>query len=556
MNQKIVLRIAKCLLYYTTLVVVITSIFFICGISISYWNAIIPFILLAGYMLLIERDQENTMLVITISVIIMIILILLSSNVYEFSVDGNAYHKQAIGLLKDGWNPIYFVSENYNSLTHSSQLADHGPLFWAEVYPKATWYFAAVIYYITGNIEAGKCYTLLFTVITFGVCFDFFYNKYKRNSGAIVLALLIAVNPVVCAQHQSYYLDGVVAGVLAMLIIQFVEQINVEKLENKGLLACLLVWGCNLKFSVVLFVVTYCAIFLIYRMFYYKKIEIYTVGYFLACGLGSVFVVGCAPYLTNFKRYGNMFYGFFGLIDEEQMAKEFGVSSLSRTGRFLASIFGKMSSGNITELKQLLKIPFTVYPKELDMYYVTDTRVGGFGIFFSGLFVVAVAIIIIKLIKERKNLKNMIRSQLGFAIILFGVSFLEMMFIPQTSQVRYVPQLYLVVALAVGVLYEDWNAKISKLLAGTLCVIACFNISPWIVISMERINDGAITTATLKSMGMESEQGRVFDVSYCNDTYNGLDYNMKDFGIKYNYNFNATIDDTYNYTYSYMIRFK
>lgn len=554
--DKIISDISRNILFFMTLIVITTSLFFVLGISICVWNVIIPFVIVLANIVLGKESVDYKVLVVLTSITTFIVFVLISASVYEFSVDGNAYHKQAIGLLKDGWNPLYYTSSNYNLLTHSSQLNDAGPLFWTEVYPKATWYFAACIYFITGNIEAGKCYTLLFAIITFGFCLDYFKKRIDNIVEVRIFSFVIAFNPIVCAQNQSYYLDGVVSAILSILILTLIDCIKKEKIDNKLYIGCLIVWGCNLKFSVVLFVVTYCLLYVIINSIATKKLAIRNALFLMENGLFSVFIVGCAPYLTNFKRYGNMFYGFFGLVDEAAMAQEFGVSSLSKTGRFIASIFGKMSGGTYTTLKDLLKVPFTIHDGELNMYYVTDSRVSGFGVLFSGLFIISVIMIMCEIVKNRKHIKEFMFSELGLGIIFFIVSFCEMMFIPQTSQVRYVPQLYLVVLLGLIVTHRNIKQIGYKCVYVIMCACILINILPWVKISLVRVNEGALTTATLINMGVESENGRVFDISYCNDTYNGLDYNLKDNNIKYNYIYAADIDETYEYTYSYMIRFK
>ena len=557
--QKTLVEIARFILYFMTMVVVTTAVFFIFGMEISYYNVLLPMIIIIMYYVLKQDiSWRNKLLIISISIIAIIIASSFSANLYDFTWDGNAYHKQAVGLLKEGWNPIYYASSNFNSLTQSSQLASDGPLFWSEVYPKASWYFAASIYYVAGNIEAGKCYTILFAMITFGFCYDFFSRILEKKYAPIVLALITAANPVVCAQIQSYYLDGLVSAVLSLMIITFIDEINTDGVINhKGEIICLIIWGCNLKFSVILYVVTFCAVFIIYRTILLKRIDWKNSVLLGGTGVFAAFIVGCSPYLTNLKRYGDMFYGFFGIVDEQQMSKEFGVESLSRTGRFFASIFGKMSHGSITSLHELLKVPFTVHKQEFDMYCIVDPRVGGFGVFFSGLFLISIVVIIVRVIKDKKE---GLSHQFKLVLLLFAANFVEMMFLPQTSQVRYIPQLYLVIVFAMTVLCKITVTGKIKLLRNALNIfmvcIVCLNILPWMFIIAERTNEGVITTTTLKNMSRECGEGRIFEVSYYCDDFNGLDYNLKDFDIKYRYIKNVKVDETYSSICGNMLRFR
>ena len=147
--------IAVFLLVAMTSVVVITQLFFLLGIEISVINIILALFTASIYTYYLKKDKRETLKIILSAVVISIICILFSTAVYDSTWDGAAYHKQAVGLLKEGWNPIYQTSTEFNSLIESIPYNAEGPMFWAEVYPKASWYFAASIYKITGNIESG-----------------------------------------------------------------------------------------------------------------------------------------------------------------------------------------------------------------------------------------------------------------------------------------------------------------------------------------------------------------------------------------------------------------
>lgn len=560
--QKILTETAKCILYYMTLVVVATAGFLTLGIPITFLNTLLPLICVVIYYIFEKNlTYKEKLLIIIIAFLVVLISIMMFSNIYDFSVDGNAYHKQAIGLLKEGWNPVYFTSYDFNSLVRSSQLSSDGPLFWAEVYPKATWYFSASIYYFAGNIEAGKCYTVLFAFIAFCISFDYFMKLFGKKYKAIILALVIAANPIVLAQSGSYYLDGLVSSLLSMLIIIFIDEMNNKSkkiIKNKDIMACLIIWGCNLKFSVILFVVTYCVVFIIYKIYKEKRFDWNNFFFLGSLGIFSTVIIGYSPYITNLKRYKNIFYGFTGLMNEEIIFENFGVDNLPIAVQFWVSIFSKMSSGNISNLKELLKLPFTIYRQEFDMYYVTDARISGFGALFSGLFIVSVIVLLIRILLYKKY---KISEQLKFAIVLLVVSIVEMMLIPLTSQARYIPQLYLCIVLAMAVLWESpisalWE-RTGKILNIFLVLIVVFNSIPWIIINTKRIQSGVIDTATFKSMMQEcGENDKVYEIRYCNDTYNGLDYNLKDYNVKFNYNIDAQIDETFQFTCNYMIRYR
>lgn len=555
-----IINTSKMLLIFMTAIFCLTGVLFFAGISISYINIVIPFgVMLWGRYKFFEGNNKDFFCDVIISFVVLGIFILMASNVYDNTWDGSAYHKQAVGLLKDGWNPIYMLSDKFNNAALSVRYPKDGPLLWAEAYPKATWYFAASIYFITGNIEAGKCYTLIFAYITYGICLEFFKNKISGTCSKIV-ALFIALNPIVCVQFQSYYLDGVVSCILAMLIIKFIDIVdsNNEKISKLQYIEifCLIVWGCNLKFSVVIFIVTFCAVFCLFMWIKYKKIDLKNTAVLFTDGIISVFVFGFAPYITNCIRHGNMFYGLVGMMKEENMQLEFGVDGLNRTGRFLCSLFGKMSHGEYKTLGTVLKIPFTFSTRELDFYSIVDLRVGGFGVFFSGLLITSILIIILEVLK-RKREKDFSLSFI-FVLSLIVLSLIEFCILPQTSQFRYIPHMYLCLIFAVYLLMKRWNDKMIYKVLGIICsLLMILNIMPWGYNAIKRLGEGINTTAVLKGMEDECEKsGIVYDVAFYCDDFTGMHYNLKDYKIKYVYTPIAEIGEDYQLTYSNWLYYK
>lgn len=552
--EKRVIDASKLLLIFMTSIFCITEMFFFFGVSINYFNFIISIgiMLVAGYYMFAEK-KEKYLWDICICLIIICITALFAMNVYDNTWDGCAYHKQAVGLLKEGWNPVYMLSNDFNNAEISISNAKEGPLLWAESYPKATWYYAAVIYYITGNIEAGKSYTLLFAFITYGICLEFFGLKINGKA-KYLLALFISLNPIVCAQFQSYYLDGVVASIISLLIVLFIQIIDSKDKEISKLqyieIGCLIIWGCNLKFSVVAFIITACGLFLIFNSLKLKKIDVKNFIVLFVQGIMAVFVFGFAPYITNVIRHGNMFYSLGDLMNESDMQAQFGIQGLNRTGRFVVSIFGKMSHGEYKTLKDVLKIPFTFSAEEIQYYSFVDTRVGGFGIFFSGLLVISILVIIISALKMKKN--NQVSLSFLFTIFFALISAVEFCFIPQTSQFRYIPHMYLFIILAIYLLMKKWReSNVYKSINVIFCLLIMVNLLPWGWNAVRKINQGTFTTATLKGMEKECvEQGINYEIAFYCDDFTGMYYNLKDFNISYVYKSVNELETDYRITYS------
>ena len=99
---------------------------FIFKVSISKYYVIISLILSIIITLFLSKREnllsEKNKLYGIIATILPILIIFSSfyfnGKVIDTSYDGNAYQKAAIGLLKNGWNPVYETSEEFDENAH------------------------------------------------------------------------------------------------------------------------------------------------------------------------------------------------------------------------------------------------------------------------------------------------------------------------------------------------------------------------------------------------------------------------------------------------------
>ena len=91
---------------------VLTSALFLINIPISIFHLPISLILATIELKLIRNESIKTIVISLVTfILIFTVSCLLCGHVYDDSADGNGYHKFAIGLLKNGWNPIYDSQE-------------------------------------------------------------------------------------------------------------------------------------------------------------------------------------------------------------------------------------------------------------------------------------------------------------------------------------------------------------------------------------------------------------------------------------------------------------
>ena len=541
-------------LMYISGIVIVTSILLLCGISIGYLNMTVPLIITVIYFFYDNQKLENTVPLVLIAILILIGLVVFSGSVYDVTWDGAAYHKQAVGMLKEGWNPVYLQDTIFNSFRNSVLNVDSQPFLWAEVYPKSTWYFAASLYYIFGNIEVGKAYTLIFMFIVFCLVYDFISEFRNKKSEKIILALILALNPIAMAQVNSYYLDGCATCVLILLMMYLptltMEEYHRNKKERYLIVFMLIIWGCNLKFSILFFTATYCVIILIINMIKKRKDSVKLFSFFALSAAFSIIIVGFAPYITNIFRFKNPFYGFVGessWMTEERIWDEFGIAGGNNTSRFIISLFGKMSHGNYHTISEVLKIPFSVSVDELKYYGYVDTRIGGFGIWSGGIFIVSIISLIYLIGFRRKQLHVNKQWFFLFSVIVI-ISICEMLVLPGTYSARYIGQLW-VLPFFSSWLWMDYIKNRKQYIVPIIIFILCIvNNCWWGGVTLYKIYEGNCTTATLNSMG---ETGKHYDVAFFSSAFNGIQYNLKDHGIDFDvYNADILSGDDIRTTYS------
>ena len=106
-NQESMLHITQ-LLLFTMAANILLAAGFAIGISVSwYW---LPLSFLAAAIGLIgcygKKVDHSILYEILSAGLILILLILIAGLFFDTSYDGNNYHKTAVGLLKEGWNPL------------------------------------------------------------------------------------------------------------------------------------------------------------------------------------------------------------------------------------------------------------------------------------------------------------------------------------------------------------------------------------------------------------------------------------------------------------------
>nr|NJM03088.1 hypothetical protein [Desulfobacula sp.] len=84
-----------------------------------------------------------------------LISVAVSSQFYDTTYDGRAYHQEAIIGLAEGYYNPYYRQLDENEELHA---------LWINHYPKAMEIVSSAVYAFTGDIETGKAFNLLFMI--------------------------------------------------------------------------------------------------------------------------------------------------------------------------------------------------------------------------------------------------------------------------------------------------------------------------------------------------------------------------------------------------------
>ncbi len=510
-----------------------------------------------------KQFTKNNIITVSIFLFITIIFPFIYSNTYDLTVDGNTYHKTAIAYIKNGWNPLYestleFQEKNSNVIAIDK---DSNVDLWVEHYPKGTWIMAANIYNMTNNIESGKSIIIMLIVMMFILTYNIL-RKVLDTKWSLIICALISLNPIILPQIFSYYVDGIM-GISFIIELLLLFLINPKEKTNKLIwisLATTCIFFTNIKFTGLLCSGVIAATFYFYWLIKYRKdkefINIFkrvTINFSIIFIL-AIFFVGANSYVKNTIEHLNPLYPLFGEdkvdIITTMQPKSFGDKNIFE--KFAISLFSKTQNATY-EIEPTLKLPFIVYKSEINELFAPDVRMAGFGPLFAlavilSLIVMAVNIaIFIK--NERNNIKYIILPVIAIIV--------SMLLLGESWWARYVPQFYL---LPIGaIILSIYNKKyyknriVSKVFSYALTAILIVNTSFFLFINYKEI----LSFIEIKSDLKEMRQTENLELKVTNPEYYGYYYNLNDNHIKYTIDNDITEENgIYKYSWRMVVKQK
>ena len=485
------------LLLFIVFNILISNALFIVKIEITKYNMIVSLLLcifillwvLKKFNLLSLKKFYNIIIALILPIALIVGSLFVNSKIMDFTFDGNTYHKATIGLLKEGWNPLYETAAEFdngreNKIYIENSSSELWTELWTDCYARATHVYQANAYALTNNIESGKSINTLSIIALFLIIFSYLALRFKKIVFPSIFALCCITYSVVSSQYLTVYIDFFVYIYLLLLLFSFfvIEFRRNEKELNFGLLiySLALLMLINIKFNSF----AYAGIFCLGYYFYYiymlikkrEKEQKFFVKFTTISAINvivGVFIIGLSVYPKNFIEYGNPFYPLYGenkvdIITENQPAEFENLPAIEKYTRAMFSKTENMAkaSGRETEYK----IPFAVSKDEMNYIRMSDTRISGNGVLFSGIFIISLILLILTSIKMyHYNKKIFIMASIPLAI-----TFLMIFLLSESWWARYFPQTYFIVLIVIFYLYL-LKGKFYKVLLVVLFILVLAN---------------------------------------------------------------------------------
>lgn len=461
----VLLQASHLILHFLAFTMVIVGIQFLAGITLLQNEYVIPMALglsvITVYATLTQDHKQKHVrfaYVVVTLVLLMAVLTWITGKIYDKSWDGMAYHQIGIDHMVRGWNPAY---EQIPDAPQSSKYFEReiNLSVWVNHYSKGFEQFSAALMALTGNIESGKVFNLLLIIAAFCSALHLLMQlQYFSTFWNVVIAAVAALNPVTVNQMFSYYLDGAVASCILILITQFIllyTQADSRRQRRTlwaiGSVSIVLI---NLKFTGLIYHAWIGIVFLGLLLYAknYPLAKRFVVGISIAAIL-AIAVAGFNPYITNTVNQGHPFYPIAGKSNVDAIVHMVPppLRNHNTAERFFASTFSRcdnVSEGSAAQLQY--KIPFTFSVSEIKVLQSEGIRLGGFGVFWSGIFLLSILGAFIAIASRNFERKKYLM------IILFAIVG-SVALNPVSWWARFVPQLWLfpVVVLTILLIHNN-----------------------------------------------------------------------------------------------------
>jgi hypothetical protein len=399
-----------------------------------------------------------------LALIIVATAMAVSAFYYDLSWDGQWYHQTGIIHIANDWNPL---ADPMRGFTTDMQE-------WVRHYPKGPWYAAAVIYRLTGHIELGKCMSWIALAAMFLAVVSVLVEMGLRRAPAIFLALLIALNPAVVSELTGFMVDGIMFSFLTVAIASMISSLRSPSWAASvaGITASIV--AINAKFTGLVFL---CIAFASAGVWCWLRRRA-SVGRLAGVTCGTVLLGVCMwgynPYITNTIHMHQPLYPVLGSVQYPPIDHiETGETprNMRHRNRFLRfgyAVFGR--PGNqpyYIGRNATLMWPFAARPADLYSYTYQETRIAGFGPWFSGCLLLSFALTAWLVAS---------RTPARWTLLLICMTILGSLLISRHLWwPRYGPQLWFLPIVPVIVTLRQESSRQQRILAWTTGIMLLLN---------------------------------------------------------------------------------
>lgn len=472
---------------FITFNLLLSATLFIFNISIQKWYAIASVLLSALLVIVLLKNKNNLNLkTIIYTIIIPLIsicgLTYVNGKVYDYTYDGNSYHKLAIGMMMDGWNPLKETEYEFNEHNENAIELEGIEFQWGDYYAKASHIFSANIGVMTGNVESGKVINDISIISLFLFVLAICLYIGKKVWFSILFSVIMATSTTIMSQVFTNYVDLLVYLYMFLLITLFFwfEYVKEFRKETFISLFMVLIILINIKFSSFAYAGILCTAYYGWYIYRFRKDKKFDKKFFknftivaIAAVLVGVFVVGLSVYPKNFVTHGHPFYPLMGEGRVDIMTKNSPdyFKEKNNLQKIFITTFSKMD--NISEAdgkKANYKIPFTIDAQEIEHAGDCDLRISGNGGLFGGIIIISIIVIVCysrKLYRDDKKLFAMIFIPLTMTIVLATC-------MSDVWWARYFPQLHFFVFAALIIL-DKYQIKKMRVILYIICAVIITN---------------------------------------------------------------------------------
>jgi hypothetical protein len=401
--------------------------------------------------------------------------LLLSAFFYDFSWDGQWYHQLSIIRIAHDWNPL---SDPMRSFADSpSQL--HSQLYLRH-YSKGPWYAAATIFATTGRIELGKSINWLILMASFLGTLAAYLSGGLRRSRALGIAAVAAINPVVISELTTFMVDGVMASSLILTVAATITALRQPRPAVIATAMAASIVCINSKFTGLIYLCFLLAAAGLWCLFAARR----SLARY-ACATAATLVLGTClwgynPYITNTLYRYQPFYPILGSTNYPSLAQQGNdgnekyetpknMAGRRLPIRFAYSIFGRPGNQPYREGKNAsLMWPFTAHLHDLYTYTYQEPRVAALGPYFSGCFLLSVALGVWLLFQLDASSRWM--------LVLTSATIIASLLISKDSWwPRYGPQIWLLPIVPMVFAFRESASRLQVRLTWALCTLLLFN---------------------------------------------------------------------------------